>query len=259
MDSYWHFGYWHLSLFMASGIYILCSQRERNSQYLDSISYRLNIPEFENYLGQIYPIEIEMKGTTESNTSASYLLLSIERDDRFHSSICDKSDDFNFHISFPCLNSIFARFRRFISQIIRYAKLLIQGCAKERLKSIVEVLWPIRGSEKTIWSSLSRMLIDILWPDDITMIPSIDQTLLEIMTLLDFFRITRGYYRTFATGLNAERMFWTPGPVSKWNSRIFYLLIPILFSRLSLRTPHGTYLILLWHTVGVFGNAITTF
>ena len=41
----------------------------------------INNPEFENYLGQMYPVEVEIKDTTESNTSASYLdlLLSIGR------------------------------------------------------------------------------------------------------------------------------------------------------------------------------------
>ena len=33
----------------------------------------INKPEFENYLGQIYPVELEIKDMTESNTSASYL------------------------------------------------------------------------------------------------------------------------------------------------------------------------------------------
>ena len=60
-----------------------------------------NNPEFENYLGQMYPVELEIKDTTESNTSASYLvlLLSIGRDGQLHTSIYDKRDDFNFHIT----------------------------------------------------------------------------------------------------------------------------------------------------------------
>ena len=42
----------------------------------------INNPDFDNYLGQMYPADIEIKKTTESNTSASYLdlLLSIGRD-----------------------------------------------------------------------------------------------------------------------------------------------------------------------------------
>ena len=48
-----------------------------------------------------YPVELEIKDTTESNTSASYLklLLSIGRDGQLHTSIYDKRDDFNFHIT----------------------------------------------------------------------------------------------------------------------------------------------------------------
>ena len=33
----------------------------------------INNPDFENYLGQMYPSELDIKDTTESNTSASYL------------------------------------------------------------------------------------------------------------------------------------------------------------------------------------------
>ena len=49
----------------------------------------INNPEVENYLGQMYPVSLEIKDTTESNTSASYLdlLLSIRRDGQLHTSI----------------------------------------------------------------------------------------------------------------------------------------------------------------------------
>ena len=63
---------------------------------------------FENYLGQMYPVELEIKETTVSNTSASYLdlLLSIGRDGQLHTSIYDKRDDFYFHIiNLPFLSS----------------------------------------------------------------------------------------------------------------------------------------------------------
>ena len=47
----------------------------------------------------MYPVELEIKDTTESNTSASYmdLLLSIGRDGQCHTSIYDKRYDFNFN------------------------------------------------------------------------------------------------------------------------------------------------------------------
>ena len=107
----------------------------------------------------MYPVELEIKDTTESNTSASYLdlLLSIGRNGQLHTSIYDKRDDFNFHITnFPFLSSNIptsSAYGVFISQLIRYAracssygcfipratrlsnKLLEQGYVKERLKS----------------------------------------------------------------------------------------------------------------------------
>ena len=52
--------------------------------------------------------ELEIKDTAESNTSASYLdlLLSIGRDGQLRTSLYDKHDDFNFHITnFPFLSS----------------------------------------------------------------------------------------------------------------------------------------------------------
>ena len=64
-------------------------------RYIDDVLF-INNPEFENYLGQMYPTELEIKDTTESITSASYLdlLLSIGRDGQLHTSIYEKRDDF---------------------------------------------------------------------------------------------------------------------------------------------------------------------
>ena len=56
----------------------------------------------------MYPAELEIKNTTESTTSASNLdlLLLIGIDGQLHTSIYDKGDDFNFHITnFPFLSS----------------------------------------------------------------------------------------------------------------------------------------------------------
>ena len=54
-------------------------------KYIDDV-LSINNPEFENYLGQMYPAELEIKDTTESTTSASFLdlLLSIGRDGQLH-------------------------------------------------------------------------------------------------------------------------------------------------------------------------------
>ena len=119
----------------------------------------INNQDFENYLGQMYPTEHEIKDTTESNTSASYLdlLLSIESDGQLRTSLYDQRDDFNFHITnFPFLSSNIPSspaYGVFISQLIRYARacssyecfilraarlsstFLGQGYVMERLKS----------------------------------------------------------------------------------------------------------------------------
>ena len=106
----------------------------------------------------MYPSELEIKDTTESNISASHLdlLLSIGRGGQIHTFLYDKRGDFNFHITnFPFLSSNILSspaYGVFISQLIRYAKAsssyecfilrvvrlsnkLGQGYVKERLRS----------------------------------------------------------------------------------------------------------------------------
>ena len=88
----------------------------------------INNQYFENYLGQMYSAELEIKDTTESNTFASYLdlLLSIESDGQLRTSLYDKRDDFNFSFTnFPFLSSnipSLPAYGVFISQLIRYAR-----------------------------------------------------------------------------------------------------------------------------------------
>ena len=58
----------------------------------------------------MYPTELEIKDTTESNNSASYLdiLPSFGRDGQMSTSLANKRDDFNFHImNFPFRVAIF--------------------------------------------------------------------------------------------------------------------------------------------------------
>ena len=134
----------------------------------------------------------DSKNTTESNTSASYLdlRLSIGRDGQLHTSLYDKRDDFNFHITnFPFLSSNIPSspaYGVFISQLIRYAracssyecfilramrlsnKLLGQGYVKERLKSSLRKFYGRYGDlTKQYEVPLSRMLHDILDDDHI--------------------------------------------------------------------------------------------
>ena len=56
----------------------LASQFDFTYRYIDDVLL-INDPDFQDYLGQMYPTELEVKDTTDSNTSASYLdlLLSI--------------------------------------------------------------------------------------------------------------------------------------------------------------------------------------
>ena len=143
---------------LSTGRKQLASRFNFTYRYIDDV-LSINNQEFENYLGQMYPVKLDINDTTESNTSASYLdlLLSIGRDSQLHTSIYEKRDDFNFPITnLPFLSSNIPASSAcgvFISQLIRYAracssyvcfilratrlsnKLLEQGYVKERLKS----------------------------------------------------------------------------------------------------------------------------
>ena len=60
------------SLLLSAGKKRLASQFNFTNRYIDDI-LSTNNPAFENYLGQMYPPALEIKNTTEGNTSASYL------------------------------------------------------------------------------------------------------------------------------------------------------------------------------------------
>ena len=123
-------------------------------------------------------------------TSYLDLLLSIESDGQLRTSLYDKRDDFNFHITnFPSLSSNIPSSQAygvFISQLIRYAgacssnecfilratrlssKLLGQGYVTERLKSSLRKFYGRYGDLiKHYEVSLSQMLHDILGRDHI--------------------------------------------------------------------------------------------
>ena len=212
----------------------------------------INNPDFENYLGQKYPAKLEIKDTTESNTSASYLdlLLSIESDGQLRTSLYDKRDDFNFQISnSPFLSSNIPSspaYGVFISQLIRYArtcssdecfilsaarlssKLLGQGYVMERLKSSLRKFYGRYGILSNIMKSPSPKCSMTFWDMTICkiMTPSIDQTLhecanllpnwtllLPILTLLPNFG---GFHRTLQRVRLANRgrlLLRIPGPV----------------------------------------------
>ena len=101
--------------YKADFIQSLLSTGKKHLEYRFNLTYwyinnvlSINNPEFENYLGQMYPAELEIKDATEITPSASFLdlLLSIGRNGKLHTSIYDKRDDINFHITnFPFLSS----------------------------------------------------------------------------------------------------------------------------------------------------------
>ena len=175
----------------------------------------------------MYPAELEIKDTTESNTSASYLdlLLSIESDGQLRISLYDKRDDFNFHITnFPWfLSSNIPSSPAcgvFISHLIRYAracssyecfilraarlscKLLGQGYIMERLKSSLRKFYGGYGDLiKHYEVSLSQMLHDILGHDHIQWHTQ----------LIRHYTNLRTYYRTglFLPILTWRFRYWT--------------------------------------------------
>ena len=77
------------------------------SRYIDDV-ISLNNSKFSDYLSMIYPPELEIKETTESAASASYLDIFLEFDSNGHLStrLYDKRYDFDFTIiTFPHLDS----------------------------------------------------------------------------------------------------------------------------------------------------------
>ena len=88
----------------------------------------INNSRFAKFLPLIYPPELEVKETTDTASSASFLDLCLEFDDsgQLRTKIYDKRDDFNFKIiHFPnmCSNiPTSPAYGVYISQWIRYAR-----------------------------------------------------------------------------------------------------------------------------------------
>jgi hypothetical protein len=96
-------------------------------RYIDDI-LSINNSRFAEFLPLIYPPELEVKETTDTASSASFLALYLEFDDsgQISTKIYDKRDDFNFRIiNFPnmCSNiPASPAYGVYISQLIRYAR-----------------------------------------------------------------------------------------------------------------------------------------
>jgi hypothetical protein len=95
--------------------------------YTDDV-LSLNNYRFGNFVDHIYPIELEIKDTTDTDRSASYLDLHLEIDSEglLRTTLYDKRDDFNFPIeNFPfiCSNIPAApAYGVYISHMIRYSR-----------------------------------------------------------------------------------------------------------------------------------------
>jgi hypothetical protein len=68
-------------------------------RYIDDV-LSLNNSRFGDFVDRIYPIELKIKDTTDTDRSASYLDLHLESDSewRLRAKLYDKRDDFNFPI-----------------------------------------------------------------------------------------------------------------------------------------------------------------
>ena len=96
-------------------------------RFIDDV-LSINNSRFAEFLPLIYPPELEVKETTDTASSASFLDLYLEFDDsgQLSTKIYDKRDDFNFKIiNFPnmCSNiPASPAYGVYISQLIRYAR-----------------------------------------------------------------------------------------------------------------------------------------
>jgi hypothetical protein len=95
--------------------------------YIDVV-LPLNNSRFGDFVDRIYPIELEIKDTTNTYKSASNLdlHLNIDSEGRLRTKLYDKRDDFNFPIAnvpFICRNIPAAPvYGVYISQMIRYSR-----------------------------------------------------------------------------------------------------------------------------------------
>ena len=100
-------------------------------RYIDDV-LSLNNCRFIDYVHLMYPNELEIKDTTDTVKTASYLdlFLFIDSGGRLNSKLYDKRDDFAFSIvNFPFLSSNIPAspaYGVYISQLIRYARACVQ-------------------------------------------------------------------------------------------------------------------------------------
>ena len=97
-----------------------------SSRYLDDI-ITIDNPEFEKYIPDIYPAELQLNKANTSDKETSFLDLNIKViGSDIHTSVYDKRDDFGFPIvNFPWLSGDVPRlpsYGIYISQLVRFAR-----------------------------------------------------------------------------------------------------------------------------------------
>jgi hypothetical protein len=96
--------------------------------FIFTFRYKDDVLSLDNYVDRIYPIEPEIKDTTDTDRSASYLdlHLDIDSEGRLRMKLYDKRDDFYFPIvNFPFIHSTIPAAHAigvYISQMIGYSR-----------------------------------------------------------------------------------------------------------------------------------------
>ena len=133
-------------------------------RYIDDV-LSINNHNFRNYVHLIYPDELDIKTTTESDISASYLdiLLNIDSNGRLTTTLYDKRDDFDF--AMVCIR--YARacyaYEDFLKRgQLLTKKLMMQGYNESRLKSSFRKFYGRYNDLVCDYKlSLSHMLTDL--------------------------------------------------------------------------------------------------
>ena len=207
---------WYIFMLVRSGIHTvllsagkkrLASQLNCTYRYINDV-LSINNPDFENYLGQMYPPELEIKDETESNISASTWICSCQSIRRSTSHFPLRQTWRITHFKFLNSNNpSLPAYGDFISQLIWYAR----ACSSYECF----ILRAVRLSNKLL-RDLSRNvsnrlkvssmvstgilpnntrppLLNVIrhsgwWPYSVT--PSIDKTLHQFLTVTDLDNIT---------------------------------------------------------------------
>ena len=108
--------------------YLYLVKRKETMSFIFTFRYKDDVLSLINYVDRIYPIEPEIKDTTDTDRSALYLdlHLTIDIEGRLRKKLYDKRDDFNFpivnvpfiHSTIPAAHAIGA----YISQMIGYSR-----------------------------------------------------------------------------------------------------------------------------------------